>query len=275
MAGKRRSKDVDARGSRDKYAAKRAASGEEGDFDREGGALDIGRWKAIDYELALRVVAYLGRVATEHVGQGYHLLRLSLTTPDGRSLRTLARRFAESFAADAGTIVVIDVAATGRRHGYGVCLTRDDAQTVLDRWLALSLGDRNASRVTPIGCWPPRGTKGHERLAVHLNRIGVYMVKPLPNGRVRSLERDGIATGVFRPGWSGVLAQARVLERKERDARGGRGRPTVVPPGTCLVCRRPIAPSKRSDATWCSPACRKTAWRKGIRMTGWRIYRAT
>lgn len=188
------------------------------------------------------------------------LIRVSVTVPPGPlerdvapTMRAYAGLVAETGAGD-GALLALDCRPRkGDEHAYGVVVCRASALEELQQhWCDETGALVDCTQFDPVSGWDDFvDGADDEKLRRNLRDVIRYGFKPLPDGRVRDLDSEVVATGSLRAPWEAFRAKGGFEGSPE-----GPERLQAVPSRGCGVCGKSMPVRKRADAKFCSERCR-------------------
>jgi hypothetical protein len=185
-------------------------------------------------------------------GAALSLWSVTLTAPRRVDVRAAAASLATWIEAQpgAGAVLVQDRRPKdGTAHLHGLALVHD-AAALGKRWRTLTDAGAACVRLNPMTGWPEHLHGESIELLGEVGKVIRYAFRLCPAQRCwRDLDRDVFAAGVLSGPWTDARAAARGALDVNLGAR------------VCAWCRQGMPPSKRRDAQWCRPACRKHASR--------------
>jgi hypothetical protein len=204
------------------------------------------------------------RTACAAAPEASGLHAVTLTVPEGGSIRESAAKFAAAIESKGGSVLLLwDVGAHEKAHVHGFVLAPDGQDFVGD-WLALTDGRRVAQRRRRVTGWDRYLETGDDRLlAQNIEQVLTYGTKAPAVGE-RDLERDVWSSGILRAAWEVFMVGGTVTPPPTAIVAPASEKPSpyASPGRTCAGCRGPMPLGKRSHAAHHGGACRTRAWRR-------------
>jgi hypothetical protein len=190
-------------------------------------------------------------------------------------IRHCAQVFAHAIAAEpgSGAWLALDVSTDGLEHLYGLAVTSQTRERLLESWIALSGATAEGCRVRPVtgqknGWGQDSQSTLREKLALNLSRVVHYALKSLPPRFAMADVERVIATGFLLTIWQRATAElaASTSNHAEPNLQPAPSDPGPPAVRCCQHCGGRMLSTRRRHACWCSASCRTMAYQQRRRL---------